>query len=1223
MKPLICFIGILLPILSLNAQTIVERFDDGDFYTHPKWTGDTAAFIINTDNELQLFDQSTVIEPKYLSTAFEATDLLEEEWRIKLHLDFAPSGSNKFRYYLATTNQKLNTDTLLSPGFEAYFIEIGEAGSNDGLKLFYTKEGTDSLIIGGGEGLFAGPFRFTIQVNLDTSNKWKISVEEDDKKESIEIGSALHKPPFRSVSLGVKCFYTSSRRDLFYVDNIYFGPEIKDTIPPKLVSAALVGDQSISLLFSEALDKMKTESQSSFLLEPAGIQPDSLVFFDDSLLLHFTAPFINGAFYKLHIADVSDLSNNILVEEDFEFQFIEIEEVAPKDILITEFLADPSPVVGLPENEFIELFNNSNNYIDLSKLIIKDNSTNFGQLPSYIFPPKTYVILCTESALDSYNTYGKCIVPNKWPSLNNGEDSIVLKTKENILIDGFSYAKSWIQNADKVDGGYSLEIINKDLACFDSSNWTASEAAQGGTPGHENSVTDIDFLGSTPKLMYVQVVSGVEIIFEFDKELVTRLDAPFEFVVNEVKEEVSYEVLQKRLVIRLNESLENGYLYNIVLKNIANCNGSLSDVINHSFIFDIQPPKLVDIFSMADTLLLLTFDEEVFWDMNLSNVFRLVDNDIEVEAIKKDKQEVLLSLNQALTADQPYIMEIDAVADEQDNLLAEEQIAFTYKPFAAPSFNDLIITELMIKPLGDNYLPNVEYIEIYNPHDYKVALVDFLLADSKDTTAIPVEVIMPGEHIILCPQSKSSQFMEFGRVIGLSPWPSLNNTADHISLFRRNSVEVNDISYTNSWYREDFKEEEGGWSLEIMDTNNPCAGKPNWRASISANRGTPGKSNSVREVYPDNFGPELMSVQAVDAQHLILTFSERIREDFIAPKIEIEPSKTILGISQLSNVQLQVSLEDTLKAKVLYTVSATNISDCVGNLNNTNRRITFALPEKAVPEDIVINEILYDPLPDGVDFIELYNRSDKYINLNGWRFQNQNDESEMLGHQSLIVHPYSFLVFTELPAQLRQQYATSTEPSALIAMELPSFPNHSGSISLIDPDLVTHQLLEYSDDMHSIFYHDTEGVSLERIHPESPIEVADSWHSAAANVGYATPGKVNSQFIGKGVLEETQQLTVEPSSFSPFRAGRSYTIISYLVHASAALATIKVFNTNGQEVKTLLNNQAIGTAGFVRWNGDDNNGNFVGVGYYIIHFSYFTPAGQVRELKQMVAVGAG
>ena len=41
----------------------------------------------------------------------------------------------------------------------------------------------------------------------------------------------------------------------------------------------------------------------------------------------------------------------------------------------------------------------------------------------------------------------------------------------------------------------------------------------------------------------------------------------------------------------------------------------------------------------------------------------------------------------------------------------------------------------------------------------------------------------------------------------------------------------------------------------------------------------------------------------------------------------------------------------------------------------------FGLPDYVQPKDIVINEILYDPLPGGSDFVELYNKSNKIIDL--------------------------------------------------------------------------------------------------------------------------------------------------------------------------------------------------------------------------------------------------
>src|SRR5690606_33396233 len=59
------------------------------------------------------------------------------------------------------------------------------------------------------------------------------------------------------------------------------------------------------------------------------------------------------------------------------------------DILINEFMADPSPAVDLPEVEFVEIYNVSNKIIDLSNWKLGDNTT-FGSFNGGIIYPNEY-----------------------------------------------------------------------------------------------------------------------------------------------------------------------------------------------------------------------------------------------------------------------------------------------------------------------------------------------------------------------------------------------------------------------------------------------------------------------------------------------------------------------------------------------------------------------------------------------------------------------------------------------------------------------------------------------------------------------------------------------------------------------------------------------------------------------------------------------------------------
>jgi hypothetical protein len=80
-----------------------------------------------------------------------------------------------------------------------------------------------------------------------------------------------------------------------------------------------------------------------------------------------------------------------------------------------------------------------------------------------------------------------------------------------------------------------------------------------------------------------------------------------------------------------------------------------------------------------------------------------------------------------------------------------------------------------------------------------------------------------------------------------------------------------------------------------------------------------------------------------------------------------------------------LKLSSPIQLGTIYNVTVlSGITDCVGNAL-INGSLPFALPEAPVANDVVINEILFDPNTGGVDFVELYNRSKKTINLKDLR----------------------------------------------------------------------------------------------------------------------------------------------------------------------------------------------------------------------------------------------
>ena len=150
------------------------------------------------------------------------------------------------------------------------------------------------------------------------------------------------------------------------------------------------------------------------------------------------------------------------------------------DVVIDELMADPTPQVSLPNNEWIELKNVSASPINLQNWRIGDATGQSGPMPNFVLQPDSFVIVCTGSAVAALQVYGRTISVTSFPSLDNDGDQLFLKSNTGVTIHAVSYSSSWYQNAVKSDGGWSLEMIDTKSPCAGMSNWKASTDVKGG-----------------------------------------------------------------------------------------------------------------------------------------------------------------------------------------------------------------------------------------------------------------------------------------------------------------------------------------------------------------------------------------------------------------------------------------------------------------------------------------------------------------------------------------------------------------------------------------------------------------------------------------------------------------------------------------------------------------------------------------------------------------------
>jgi hypothetical protein len=474
------------------------------------------------------------------------------------------------------------------------------------------------------------------------------------------------------------------------------------------------------------------------------------------------------------------------------------------------------------------------------------------------------------------------------------------------------------------------------------------------------------------------------------------------------------------------------------------------------------------------------------------------------------------------------------------------------------------------------------------------------------------------------PNTQVPNFTQFGRVIGISNFPTLNNTGELLQMRQPNGSLIYAVHYNDTWYRDSDKRN-GGWSLEMIDVSNPCAGSEIWAASNDPRGGTPAQPNSVAASVPDNTPPRLLHVTALSPDQLLLRFNERL-DSVQAAAVANYTLSAGIGIARVQVQgplfeQVTLQLAAPLQERQLYTLTVSGIRDCAGNLSAQLLAATFALPSAPAPGDVVINEVLFNPRSGGVDFVELVNRSDKYINLQDWQLANSSNDSianlRVMTGSSYVLEPGQYVVLTSNPENIKSNYPAARQETFLRMTSLPSYPDASGSVVVLQPDSRVADRFDYSERMHFNLIDDRNGVSLERIRLEGPTAAAN-FHSAATTV-FATPGYLNSQ--SQPGMAAQRMFSVDPKVFSPDNDGyEDFTTINYSTDQTGFVANITIFDAQGREIRKLARNELLASNGFFRWDGLRQDGTKAAIGYYLLYMELFNLEGQKIVHKEQVVV---
>ena len=551
---------------------------------------------------------------------------------------------------------------------------------------------------------------------------------------------------------------------------------------------------------------------------------------------------------------------------------------------------------------------------------------------------------------------------------------------------------------------------------------------------------------------------------------------------------------------------------------------------------------------------------------------------------------------------------------------------------AQPPRYGIVITEIFADPTPSAGLPAGEFLELRNNLSFPVILDRWRVTDGQSSGQLPAgTVLLPDSFLILCPRAYQAAYAARGKTVGLSGFPSLDNGGDQLMLFTPEGRLMHAVSYDVSWYGNTLKAD-GGWSLEMIDPRFPCMDSKNWTASRDPSGGSPGQTNSVHGEATDIDPPQFTRTYAKDSLTLVAVFDETL--DSLIASI---PDRYELGPVPVRPLaarprapffrEVELLLPAPMEPKKIYRLNISGLEDCRGNTMAMAQENKAALASAQGAGDICINEILFDPLPGGADYVELYNKGDAAIDVAQLYLGNRNAAGLPASlvpctEAPWILFPGEYLALTENPAQVMDRYSVASPGKLLPVNAMPSLPDDEGTILVTGRQGVVLDEFHYTDKYHFPLLTGREGVSLERISPLAPAQDPANWHSAASGARYGTPTGRNSQYLEPGqVMGEVE---ISPRIFSPDLDGRDDQLtIGYRFPAPGYVCSVIIFDAAGRPVRYPARNQLCGTSGLFRWNGLDEQNARLPPGMYYVLVEFFNLEGRRNQARQAVALVLG
>ena len=518
---------------------------------------------------------------------------------------------------------------------------------------------------------------------------------------------------------------------------------------------------------------------------------------------------------------------------------------SPSDILINEIMANPKGLVSLPETEYVELYNTTEQAISLTDWWFVYDKTQV-KLSELTVPAGGYVVLYRANRAITVAPNGLQMPLEKFPAqLNNNGKLLQLYDANGVLHDEVFY--------DKAIAAVSWERCGEE--------WISCTDERGGTPGEGNSCrasnNETPITPEEPEEPAPTYTTGCIWINEVMADpngLVALPQTEYVELHNRSDQRINLENWQfrygdKPTLLTDYKLPAQGYvvLYRSGREIKVDAQGGAlplekfpSALLNAGKTLSLVDPT-------GQVIDQITYEKAkagIAWERSATGLYLSTD----------PRGGTPGATNSAPTSPTPDEPTDPEMPDEPTTPDTPETPDKNETPVEASSVQpgEIILNELLPAPFAEGS----EYIELYNRSQQTLSLTGLALAtrkaDGSISTLYPLSAITtplePGGYVLL---SKLLSGVEAFYLISAPQalhevkLPVLANNGATVVLLRLTDLTVIDeVSYSPKWHDSAIKDPKGV-ALERLDPDKPTQDATNWHsAAESAGYGTPGYRNS-------------------------------------------------------------------------------------------------------------------------------------------------------------------------------------------------------------------------------------------------------------------------------------------------------------------------------------------------------------------------------------------